>query len=222
MLVYLITNLINGKRYIGQTSRSLEWRWHIHQTRKGCLALRNAIDKYGASNFSVETLLDVPTKELAGEFEIEYISRYNTKSPNGYNLTDGGEGVIGLSLETRKRRARKLLGNKCALGAVRTPAYLKAMSDRYKGRVFSAETKRKMSEAAQARTVSQETRNKHRDSAKRLGLRPPVLSSEEAARAGHISGHKRYHVARGIINPNCDLCKGIQCQSTIVSEPQTT
>jgi group I intron endonuclease len=222
MIVYLITNLVNGKRYIGQTSRSLEWRWHIHQTRKGCRALRNAIDKYGANNFSMEVLFDVPTKELAGEFETEYISRYNTKAPNGYNLTDGGEGVVGLSLETRKRRAQKLLGNKCAVGAIRTPEYLKAMSERYKGRVFSDETRRKMSEAAQARVVSQETKDKHREVTKRLGLRPPIRTSEEAAIAGHISGHKRYHVARGIIKLDCDLCQGIQCQSTIASEPQTT
>lgn len=221
MIVYLITNIINGKRYVGQTSKSLETRWQQHRTTRGCSALRKAIDKYGEKSFIHNVLFVELTKEQAKELEIEYIHRYNTKAPNGYNLTSGGDGVRNLSEESLQRIVKANLGNKHAVGAIRTPAYLKAMSERYKGRVFSDETKRKMSEAASARIVSQETKDKHRDSAKRLGLRPPTLSKEELSRAGHISGHKRYHVARGIINPNCDLCRGIQeCQPTIASEPQ--
>src|SRR5271157_1134009 len=220
MLVYLITNRINGKRYIGQTSYSLEKRWFLHKNRKGCTALSNAIDKYGADNFNMEVLFSVPTREMAGDLEIEYIKRYNTKAPNGYNLTDGGEGVKAMPDEIRLKRNKKLIGNRNSIGAIRTPEYLKALSDRFKGRIFSKETKQRMSEAAKKRKASQETKDKISKTSKARGARPPVLSSEEAARAGRISGHKRYHVKRGIINPECELCKGIQqCQSTIVSKP---
>lgn len=211
MFVYLVTNLINGKRYVGQTSYSLEKRWFLHCNRKSCPALRGAINKYGANNFNVEILFSVSTKELAGEFEIEYIKRYNTKAPNGYNLTDGGEGVKSLPDDIRLKRNRALLGNKNAVGAIRTPEYCRQKSESQIGRVFSEETRRKMSEAAKMKVVSQETKDKKSEISKRLGLRPPVLSSEQAAEAGRISGHKRYHVKRGVVNPNCGLCKENQC-----------
>ncbi len=208
MLVYLVTNLINGKRYVGQTSCSLEKRWYLHQHRKGCTALHNAISKYKVSNFSIEELFSVPTKTLADEFEIEYIERYRTKAPNGYNLTDGGDGIVNPTVELRKKRSLAMIGNKNSVGAIRTPEYLEAMSKRYKGRIFSEEHRRRMSEAAKARVVSQETKDKHRESSKRLGLRPPVVSLEQAAEAGSISGHKRYHVARNIKKAGCKLCEG--------------
>jgi group I intron endonuclease len=218
MLVYLITNTVNGKRYIGQTSYSLEKRWFLHCNRKSCTALHNAINKYGADKFTAEILFSVPTKELAGELEIEYIKRYNTKAPNGYNLTDGGEGVKSLSDEIRIKRNQKLLGNRNAVGAIRTPEYLKALSERFKGRVFSEETKHKMSEAAKAKVVSQETKAKLSAERKLRGVRPPKLTSEQAAEAGRISGHKRYHVARGINNPECKLCQEGQSNA---SNPQS-
>ena len=93
MIVYLITNAINGKRYVGQTSKSRDVRWHQHQVTKSCSALRNAVDKYGAQSFIRGILFSDLTKEQATEFEIEYIERHKTKSPNGYNLTSGGEGT---------------------------------------------------------------------------------------------------------------------------------
>jgi group I intron endonuclease len=101
-------------------------------------------------------------------------------------------------------------GNKNAAGAIRSLEYCKQKSESQKGRKFSEETRRKMSDAAQDRTFSEHTREKLREASLRLNLRPPVLSSEEAARAGRISGHKRYHVKRGIINPKCFLCTEVQ------------
>jgi group I intron endonuclease len=208
MIVYLITNIINGKRYVGQTSKTLNCRLHQHQITKSCSALRNAIDKYGIQNFNAEVLLSDLTKELAVEFEIELIERYKTKAPNGYNLTKGGDGVREPTEEERKRRSITALGNKHSVGVVRSPEYLKALSERFKGRIFSEEHRRKMSEAASARVVSQETKDKHREATKRLGLRPPILTSEQAAEAGRISGHKRYHVNRNIKKAGCKLCEG--------------
>ena len=210
MFVYLITNLINGKRYIGQTSKSLEQRWYLHQHRPNCKALHSAIKKYGADNFSIEILDSAPTRELLGELEVEYIHRYCTISPNGYNLTAGGEGVINLPEEIRLRRRNKLKGNKNALGAVRTAEYCKQKSESQKGRIFSEETIHRMSESAKRRKDTDVTRAKKSLNARILGLRPPQLSSEELSRAGQISGHKRYHVNRDIVNPQCALCREVQ------------
>ena len=47
MFVYLITNTINGKRYVGQTKRTLHERWWQHTHQKNCRYLSAAINKYG-------------------------------------------------------------------------------------------------------------------------------------------------------------------------------
>jgi len=113
MIVYLVTNTINGKRYVGQTSNSLEERRKQHlKISSGCLALRSALVKYGFENFEFSSLFEDLNLEQANYFEKEYIDRYKTKAPNGYNLTDGGEGVSNPSLETRTRMSISQTGKK--------------------------------------------------------------------------------------------------------------
>jgi group I intron endonuclease len=90
MFVYLITNTISGKRYVGQTITSLEARWNQHKKIASCTYLHAAIKKHGEENFSIEAICEPPTVELMNEIEAEYIERYNTLSPTGYNLTKGG------------------------------------------------------------------------------------------------------------------------------------
>ena len=90
MFVYLITNTINGMRYVGQTTTSLEERFRLHKILNNCRYLHAALEKYGVDNFIIELICEPPTIELMNEFEAEYIIRYNTLVPNGYNLTEGG------------------------------------------------------------------------------------------------------------------------------------
>jgi group I intron endonuclease len=65
--------------------------------------MRSAIKKYGEEKFLIETIHTCESKEEMNFVEMFYISLFNTKSPNGYNLTDGGEGNLGItpSKETR-------------------------------------------------------------------------------------------------------------------------
>jgi group I intron endonuclease len=89
--VYKITNLVNGKCYVGQ-SRNIEWRKQCHMrnysdTHNGYLS--NAINKYGANNFSFEILEECATDQL-DELEKKYIKQYNSIKPNGYNIESGG------------------------------------------------------------------------------------------------------------------------------------
>jgi group I intron endonuclease len=91
--IYLITNLKNNKQYVGITKFSLEERFSQH-IKRGFI-LTEAIRKYGKDLFSIELIEEVETAERAYELEIFYIEKYNTKSPNGYNLTDGGDGIFG-------------------------------------------------------------------------------------------------------------------------------
>ena len=93
--IYKITNLINGKNYIGQTNNpKRREREHfcltpsILEDNEGKI-LYNAILKYGAQNFSFEIIED--KCEDYNEKEKFWIKELNTLKPNGYNMTEGGE-----------------------------------------------------------------------------------------------------------------------------------
>lgn len=94
--IYKITNIITGKCYIGETKKEnplLRWNEHKRKIEKGigCPALQDAVRKYGIDNFRFDVLI-ICFDEDRYKFEIEYIQKYNSISPNGYNLTKGGEG----------------------------------------------------------------------------------------------------------------------------------
>ena len=94
MIIYKITNLINSKIYIGQTIRTLEDRILQHQYDD--LYVDRAIKKYGWDNFKAEVIEECETIEKLNEREMYWIKELNSKAPNGYNLTDGGEGTPNL------------------------------------------------------------------------------------------------------------------------------
>lgn len=122
MFVYLITNTINGKRYVGQTAQSLKMRWWQHCNQKNCHHLSRAILKYGKENFIIESIVDAPTRELANEFEKEYIARYCTLAHNGYNLTTGGDRYE-MTQATREKMSRAHSGANRPWVSTRMKAY---------------------------------------------------------------------------------------------------
>ena len=91
--IYLITNNVNNKKYVGQTIGSIQERWnqHLRATReKGSRHLYDAIKKYGYQSFSIQKIEEVPNEQL-NERECFWISYYDSFK-NGYNMTSGGEG----------------------------------------------------------------------------------------------------------------------------------
>ena len=116
--IYLIGNLVNGKNYIGQTTRDLYTRFleHCSPNQSSVSKLKNAIKKYGKDCFYMEPIWESATctqAELDSK-EIELIREYNTISPNGYNLTAGGAGGRH-STETKKLlsdKSKKMWENK--------------------------------------------------------------------------------------------------------------
>ena len=106
--IYKLTNISNGKNYIGQTrSHRLNhkkyrpfgylgrFKDHISEAnsnKKNCSRYLNyALRKYGPESFVCEKIEDCRVEELDSK-EIEYIQMYDSKYPNGYNLTCGGKG----------------------------------------------------------------------------------------------------------------------------------
>ena len=111
MLVYKISNDINGKVYIGITEQTVETRWKGHlfsAQQKTNRHLYNAMNKYGIEHFNIEVIEDnITSKQELLEKEIFYISKYNSTDNNfGYNMTHGGD-TNPMSCEITKRKHRK-------------------------------------------------------------------------------------------------------------------
>lgn len=90
--IYLVTNKINGKQYVGQHKFN-----GIGMDNKyigSGVLLHKAYKKYGFENFTIELLEECNDEDL-NPLEQLYIEHYNTLSPNGYNLTKGGDGHFG-------------------------------------------------------------------------------------------------------------------------------
>lgn len=93
MIIYKVTNRINGKVYIGQTKRSLEARWWQHCSAAGRLVecggkLLQAIRDDGRENFTVEQIDVAADQEEANRKEAYWIGRYNSVE-DGYNTSPG-------------------------------------------------------------------------------------------------------------------------------------
>jgi group I intron endonuclease len=91
--VYKITNDVNGKMYIGQTSRTLDERFgeHLKEVRMSRSAgrpLYDAMRKYGVNHFHIEPIEETNNPK---EREVYWIEYYGTFK-NGYNATFGGDG----------------------------------------------------------------------------------------------------------------------------------
>lgn len=121
--IYKITNLINGKAYVGQ-SNHIQKRWNDHITTKKQTPIHQAIVKYGKENFSFEVLEECKQSEL-NEREQYWIAFYDTYE-NGYNLTLGGDGTQIYDYEAiyqdfliTKNMAHTAINQGCATGTVR-------------------------------------------------------------------------------------------------------
>lgn len=111
--VYTHTNNINGKKYVGITCNKPERRW---RNGKGYILQQfyNAIQKYGWDNFTHEILFNNLTEKEANKKEIYLIEKLNTKSPNGYNMSSGGDSTCGfkMSEETKQKLSNDKIGFK--------------------------------------------------------------------------------------------------------------
>lgn len=140
--IYKVTNKSNGKSYVGQHKVNPEEKF-MRYLGKG-LAIREAIRQYGRDNFTkeiLEEMEDTEERELVNERERYWIAKLNTMDPNGYNLYPGGKN--GCTKET----AAKIIAKRRANGTLNPSEETKQkMSEAAKGRRFSEEHKKHLSE----------------------------------------------------------------------------
>ena len=97
--IYKVINLNNNKKYIGWTDKPCvedRWRGHLSDARNGSpYHIHRAIRKHGTLSFKIEQIDECYDKDEKNRLEIHWIAHYNTFLGEGYNMTEGGEGVSG-------------------------------------------------------------------------------------------------------------------------------
>lgn len=153
-IVYQHKNKINGKIYIGITSRKPEERWGSDgRNYKTSPHFYSAIQKYGWDNFEHNILFTNLSKEQACEKEQELIKYYNSMDREfGYNSTSGGEFFV-MNKETKEKISNAMMGNKNGLGHACSEEKKRKISEAQKGRQFTEEHKQKLSDSAKNRHV---------------------------------------------------------------------
>jgi group I intron endonuclease len=156
--IYLVTNKVNGKQYVGQTiCDDIEKRWKCHKNvDKNTLGryLYNAYTKHGIENFDFKVIC-VCFDEDCDRYEEDYIQKFGTIVPDGYNLRAGGnnskhhpetlkkmsEALKGrkpppITEETRKKKSESMKG-------IKNPNYGKPMSEEQKKKLSDSHKARK-------------------------------------------------------------------------------
>jgi group I intron endonuclease len=144
--VYITTNLVNGKQYIGDHSTN-DLNCYTTKIYFGSgIAIKEAIKKYGKQNFKKDILEFFDTKENAFNSQEKYIKLYKTHvSQDGYNISwkGGHQTNESVSDETRNKMKKSHIGKKQSAetidkrvkkitGKKRTKEQLKTMSEAQK------------------------------------------------------------------------------------------
>lgn len=163
--IYLVTNIITNKKYIGQTSVNNSYihrfQQHVNESRYNisskCIFHR-AIRKYGRESFKLELIEDNIDEDKIDYKEMQYIEYYNTYylNGNGYNMTFGGQGIHGYhhTQETLNKLSKKVKKYWLDLKINCPNLYNQiciSRSVRLKGKLKSDETRKKLSVAAKNR-----------------------------------------------------------------------
>lgn len=137
-IIYRVTNIVNNKIYIGQTSISLNERKSQHMQlvrKKHKNKFHNAVNKYGDSNFKWEVIEDILDSSNINDRERYWILYYKSFL-NGYNSTTGGEKNFKHSEISRKKLSIALTGNKNSLGHICSEETRKKISIKNKGKII--------------------------------------------------------------------------------------
>lgn len=173
--VYLTTNLLNGKQYVGQ---HLSDGFDKYYKGSG-IAITHAINKYGWDNFNCEVICWCSTQTQLNEAEDNYIKLLGTMFPKGYNLKGGGShGRYSKEAKEKMSKAQKKYFSK--------EENRKKASELQKKRYLNPDERRKLSEAHKGKHHTKETRQKN------LEITKKYYESDEN-RKKHSETMKKYY-----------------------------
>lgn len=128
MLIYLLTNTVNGKRYVGRTTRSSPTkRWNEHRSagrKPGAkTVISRAMFKHGVEAFTFEVLERVESRDQLPEREGHYIRFYDSLVPNGYNVESYSPETV-ISAGTRLKASISFQGRQKTASNSKTSRYV--------------------------------------------------------------------------------------------------
>ena len=111
-IVYKFTNKINGMSYVGCSRDTIEGRLstHLKKSKNKRSYFFNAYLKHGKENFESCTIDNAYSEEDMFEKEKFWIKFYDCMAPNGYNLTEGGGGIVNMTPEIRAKISKTKTG----------------------------------------------------------------------------------------------------------------
>ena len=175
--VYKLTSP-NRKSYVGVTKKTAEERWEKHKEhalgKRDAGALYSALRKYGPNTFTLEVLCVCSDWDRLLALEKRLIAFYQTLTPSGYNISEGGQG--GSWIPTDKFRASCSAGQKKRFARPDQRALLLAYGSKARRVVIEkAEIRRKERRAKQKTYLSsQEFKTLHSEATKRAMRSPEV------------------------------------------------
>jgi group I intron endonuclease len=204
--LYEVTNLVNGKTYIGQ---------HITDNLEdGYLgsgqALKRAIKKYGKDNFEKEILLFARNQQALNILEMMAVTPEFCEKRDNYNLREGGGSKGRLCSETKKRISAAKSGTKNHNYGKKFSAETRAkISKSMKGRIVSLEARMKQSQKMRGRKLTEEHRAKMSRSSKRLKPTPKLIEKMKKLYAKPFAPVRNKHTGEVVLDGvnACEFCR---------------
>jgi len=209
MIVYQATNLINNKRYICVTSRTLNHAIWSHRTKAraferrmklkptakmGKTPFHRALVRYGEHNFSYSLVESFSSKEDAYSYKERLIKEWNTTNPDfGYNCTTGGLESYSMTPESIERMS--IAGT----GKTMPESYVKLMKARvgelnpFFGYKHTEEAKENMRQGQlnSDYVQSEETKRQKSETMKKRWQEPDVIEKMANRKRGKITDETR-------------------------------
>lgn len=209
--LYRITNLLNGKVYIGQSNNNRRWSQHKYFARhpeQTGQYIHRAMAKYGVENFIFEAIATCRTQEDTDETESILIIQYDSRNKEcGYNSKIGGIGDIrGSHNEETKEKIRQATLKQIATKGHPAAGRIVTQEERElhrKSRLenpieYTEELRKKMSEVHLGIKDTEETKQKKSESAKEAWENRIDYSRKCEAPDCEISGKAKYKIINGV------------------------
>lgn len=214
--IYLVTNNLNGKQYVGQTVEN-------RKVGHGIL-INQAYKKYGKENFTYvkicNEITDRPTLNCLEKFWIAVIG---SRSPNGYNIEEGGSDKGEIAESTRQKLRDSNLGKVMPEEVkIKISNSLKGDKNHFYGKTHTLETRQKIIAANVGKVVVHSEAAKEKIRQSKLGNKNPMYGKpiteehrqklkDNAPRVKYWAGKQfsAEHLAKLSIESTCPHCNKI-------------